>query len=365
MSISSNQDKNCQPDGFSVLSSTTPDVAAPGISLFAGTSSHQLLDELAEMDHEEVDANLLLFVERQLQEKETAELRAKIFQAEQEIAKQAVDLKRSMEECHAAQLEKTNIESRQGEILRQYKKLIDDAEINQKRKDLAYLFGRVCDKAEERLLRNPEFVKLFEETKTCHAFILVLDIRRSTELMLRATTPQDYARFLDGLMNRLVRIIKNHFGIIDKFTGDGLLAYFPVFYSGTDAGYLALAAARDCHAAFANHYRAERERFTVSFAEAGLGIGIDCGEVHLLRITGELTVVGTPVVYASRMASADAGHTYMNHRATSELNRQGVPIRQSETAVPMKHEGAILAYDVALTDSKFTPTAPEWLIAPS
>jgi hypothetical protein len=58
----------------------------------------------------------------------------------------------------------------------------------QKRKDLGYLLSRVCDAGAEKLLRDENFVKPFEEAKACSAYILAIDIRRSTDLMLRGKT---------------------------------------------------------------------------------------------------------------------------------------------------------------------------------
>ena len=45
-----------------------------------------------------------------------------------------------------------------------------------------------------------------------------------------------------GLCEELKGLISDRFGIVDKFTGDGLLASFPDFFSGPDAGYRAISA---------------------------------------------------------------------------------------------------------------------------
>jgi len=38
-----------------------------------------------------------------------------------------------------------------------------------------------------------------------------------------------------------MNIVRKHFGVVDKFTGDGILCFFPEFFCGLDAGYYALA----------------------------------------------------------------------------------------------------------------------------
>jgi hypothetical protein len=73
-------------------------------------------------------------------------------------------------------------------------------------------------------------------------FVLSVDIRRSTELMLKARTAEKFAEFITGLSIELTTIVLNSFGVFDKLTGDGILAFFPDFFSGPDAAYRVVAA---------------------------------------------------------------------------------------------------------------------------
>jgi len=165
-----------------------------------------------------------------------------------------------------------------------------------------------------------------------------------------------------GSTSQLVGVIKDNYGVVDKFTGDGLLAYFPDFFTGQDAGYRTLAAAQACHSVFAQLYREARNSFTVTLKDVGLGIGIDFGEVHILRVTGELTVVGAPVVYACRLSGAPAGHTYMNHSAVAQLNsRCQTVFAANEVDFDIKHEGLVLCQDVTLAHISYEPALPDWV----
>lgn len=151
------------------------------------------------------------------------------------------------------------------------------------------------------MLASDEFRRLFESGSPRNAFVMSVDIRRSTELMLKAREAEQFAAFITGLCTRLTQIVLDSYGVFDKFSGDGILAFFPDFYSGEDAGYYAMTAAARCHKAFEEHYARSRTFFTSVLKDTGLGIGIDYGQVHLVQVAGGLTVVGAPVVYACRM----------------------------------------------------------------
>jgi hypothetical protein len=242
------------------------------------------------------------------------------------------------------------------DLKRDLRELAQDYSKLQKQKDLGYLLDRVCPAAYDRLINDADFVKNFQEEKACDAFVLSIDIRRSTDLMLRAKTPQTYAEFLDAVCTKLVEEIKRNYGVVDKFTGDGLLAYFPLFFSGDDAGYRTLAVTQACHKVFAELYREQRNRFSVTLKDVGLGIGIDFGPVHFCRVTSELTVVGAPVVYACRFSGAPVGYTYMNHSAWRDANHgaqecKGKPVKPLQTPVNHRLWGVGKLYTFKIQDN--------------
>jgi hypothetical protein len=127
------------------------------------------------------------------------------------------------------------------------------------REQLGFLLNQVSDEAKAVLLESSDFREQFLGSTEHSAFVLSVDIRRSTELMLKARTPDDFAKFTTALCAELTQIIVESLGVFDKFTGDGVLAYFPDFYSGSDAAYRVIAAADRCHSAFARHYHESRK----------------------------------------------------------------------------------------------------------
>jgi class 3 adenylate cyclase len=227
--------------------------------------------------------------------------------------------------------------------------------------DARHLLDRVRPSAHRLLSQGGELRKQFEEDKPCTAFVMSIDIRRSTELMLKAREPKRFADFITGLCSTLGGIIIDNYGVFDKFTGDGVLAFFPDFYCGNDGGYRAVKVADEAHRAFTEHYSRNRNCFTSVLKETGLGIGVDYGTVQLVRIRDQLTVVGTPVVYACRMGGASAGQTLLNQPAYEHIfERFSAYCNFEETEIEFKHEGKTVAYRVSLNEKAFRLAIPAW-----
>ncbi len=113
------------------------------------------------------------------------------------------------------------------------------------------LISQVNDEARKKLFESENFRSLFESVSECESYVLSIDIRRSTELMLKAKHPRLFEKFIVSLCRGLSEIIMGNYGIFDKFTGDGILSFFPDFFSGNDAGLLAIKSSLECHRFFA------------------------------------------------------------------------------------------------------------------
>ena len=229
---------------------------------------------------------------------------------------------------------------------------------------LQHLLRCVSSNAHEKIESDEEFRSQFTSEAEVNAFVVSVDIRRSTELMLKARSPKLFADFITSLCGDLEKIFKQNWAVVDKFTGDGILAFFPEFFSGPDAGFLALRAAKQANDAFSNRYREFRTSFTTVLKDVGLGTGIDYGKVHQVRMAGALTIVGQPVVYACRMGGAPAGKILMNQPAFEVINSRYETLTMiSETSISIKAEGDLVAYDVQLLKRDFTPKSPGWIPA--
>jgi class 3 adenylate cyclase len=223
------------------------------------------------------------------------------------------------------------------------------------------LLNSVSQQGQERLLSDSALQEQFLTAKRVNAFVMSVDIRRSTELMLKARSPEEFAEFLSVLTQRLITIITNHYGVFDKFTGDGVLAFFPEFYTGPESADWVLNAAAECHDAFRELYKAHRRIFVSVLKDVGLGIGIDHGTVNLVRVANGLTVVGVPVVYACRLSSAPHGVTLLNQGAYEEIRAAGKGASEIvESELDVKHEGLMVAYEAKHQAPFYDPRRPDW-----
>ena len=235
-----------------------------------------------------------------------------------------------------------------------------------KKEQLSFVLNRIHDEAKQVFLESPEFQDEFlsnKPDKHCEAYVMAVDLRRSTEMMLKSRRPELFAEFIMELTSTLRQIVLEHHGVFDKFTGDGILAFFPEFYTGSDAGYHVMSAAQECHEAFTEHYRRNFSCFytVMSMKDVGLGIGIDYGEISLVQVGQELAMVGNPVVYACRMGGTRAGNTLLNQPAYEKVNdRFSMYCSLTEDEIDIKHEGLHVAYSVRRNEREFIPAAPAW-----
>lgn len=274
-------------------------------------------------------------------------------QLKEEINKIQKELFETQKEFERVKASKKEAEA----VIKKWQQLAEDFE---RKNWLLHISSRICSEASQRLFDDEKFRNLFIDWKECKTVVVSIDIRRSTELMLKARTPQLFAKFITELSQKLSEVIIRNYGIFDKFTGDGILAFFPDFYSWEDAIGFAINAAKECHQVFTQHYNNCRSCFNVFIKSVGLWIGIDYGTVTLVNNNHSLTVVWVPVVYACRMSWTEAWNTILNQPArelAEDLYKKDVTIK--ETEIIIKHEGPAVAYSVELSDT-LTLKKPNW-----
>lgn len=148
--------------------------------------------------------------------------------------------------------------------------------------------------------------------------VLIADIRKSQDLM---TYGPDADFFRDKILEfttEMRRIIKNHYGVFDKFTGDGFLCYFNSHLCERFGVDYYEQVVKSC-----NEIMQFSEAFFKDWVKnirklppnsSGLTIGIDSGIVKFRDLDNHLFAIGDSIIWANRMSSSgEKGEIILNN----------------------------------------------------
>ena len=157
----------------------------------------------------------------------------------------------------------------------------------------------------ERILRaGPAALAPVEREVT----VMFSDIRGFTSISEKMS-PRDLLAFLDDYFGRMSQVVKGHDGVVGKFLGDGLLAFWGVPDPVDDHAVRAVRAARDMRKVI-RELNTQRER--EGLPAIRIGIGIHTGPVAAGMLGGalqsEYTVIGDAVNVASRIEGLTKTH---------------------------------------------------------
>jgi len=123
--------------------------------------------------------------------------------------------------------------------------------------------------------------------------ILFSDIRSFTSLS-EQMTPQDNFDFINAYLSRMQPVISQHFGFIDKYIGDAIMALFPT--NADDAVQAAIAMLKRLTEYNLTRGRPDRPILSI-------GIGINTGLLMLGTVGGQQRMDGTVISDAVNVAS--------------------------------------------------------------
>ena len=142
----------------------------------------------------------------------------------------------------------------------------------------------------------------------CEVTVLFSDIRGFTSMSERME-PRDVLAMLDDYFGRMSIVVKGHDGVVGKFLGDGLLAFWGTPDRVPDHAARAVKSARDMRRVVAE-LNAERARD--GLAPIAIGIGVHTGKVAAGMLGGSLqseyTIIGDAVNVASRIEGLTKEH---------------------------------------------------------
>jgi class 3 adenylate cyclase len=170
----------------------------------------------------------------------------------------------------------------------------------------------------DRLLRDPaRRGRLGGESQD--VVVLFADIRGFTSFAERRD-PEESVAVLNQAMAELIAPLRIHGGILDKYVGDGLLAFFEPSPALDGAARRAVEAAHAMQRGFRNLWA---NSLSEELRRLGLGIGISAGRVVVGNVGSEetmnYTVIGDPVNVASRLQDLAASGEILVSEAIHDL----------------------------------------------
>lgn len=181
--------------------------------------------------------------------------------------------------------------------------------LDRRAREVRSMFSRfVSAKVVDRLIRNPELACISGDNRI--VTILFADIQNYTSFSERHE-PHEIVKVLNMYLSEMVSVIMEHDGTLDKFLGDGILAYWNAPLAQPEHAKLAV----NCAMEMIKRGEKVREQIANECGEPlSWGIGINTGEV-VAGIIGatekkmEYTVIGDNVnlTYRIQNSSREAG----------------------------------------------------------
>ena len=198
------------------------------------------------------------------------------------------------------------------------------------------------------LLEHPEAIARGGALR--QAVILFADVRGFTAICERCS-PEQVISFLNTYFNKMTQVIFAHDGVVDKYIGDGLMAFFGVPIFREDA------AARAVEAAIAMQRGLlelrDRQGSASAFPIERIGIGIHGGEVVVGNVGSEMhqeyTLLGDSVNVAARLESLSTAGEILISGWIKERLPEGRFTLQARGLLKVKgRKGEIDAFEVVV-----------------
>ncbi len=196
---------------------------------------------------------------------------------------------------------------------------------------------------------------LVKNMSTSDTIVLVADIRKSQDLM---TYGPDADFFRDKILEfttEMRQIIKDHYGVFDKFTGDGFLCYFNSHLCerfGVDYYEQFVKACNDIMT-FSESFFKEWVKNIRKLPpnSSGLTIGVDSGIVKFRDLDNHLFAIGDSIIWANRMSSAgEKGEIILNNIPYHKIKEKCEHIKFDNFCKTTKSGESFVAYKMKINN---------------
>ena len=194
--------------------------------------------------------------------------------------------------------------------------------------------------------------------------VLFCDLKGFTSLS-EGMTPQGLVKVMNRYLSIMSEPIRSHRGIIDKYIGDGIMAYWgPPFVGEADHARFACLAVMDMIARIATLRQEIPELLGVRgtpMEKCDLRIGVATGEALVGSIGSDVmmsyTVMGDVVNLASRLESANKAYGTRNLISERTIAAAGtaVEVREIDRIVVAGHTHSEIVFEILGREGALTP----------
>jgi class 3 adenylate cyclase len=196
------------------------------------------------------------------------------------------------------------------------------------------------------------------------ATVIVGDLRLSGFVLKEALKPSLFAKFIIGFTEAMRSLTNENEGWFDKFTGDGFISFWihepsqPREVARIPEFCQAILPASE---ALVANLRGNSRNFPTG---VGLSLGADSGPCELARVGDSLTLIGAPIVGATRMVERAAANRMVANilfgealeRERARLEERGIRIKRTNVRTK-EYPGGQEAFELLFSVRQRTPAA--------
>jgi adenylate cyclase len=221
------------------------------------------------------------------------------------------------------------------------------------RKWITDVFGKyVSPVVIDNLIKNPDLIKLGGEKRNITIFFS--DIRGFTTISERLN-PEDLVQLLNGYLTEMTDIIRKNEGLVDKFMGDAIMAFWGAPLDLTDHAEVACSSSLEMMDKLRELQKKWKKEGIPSF---DIGIGLNSGDAIVGNMGSstrfDYTAIGDNVNLASRLEGLNKtyGTNIIISQGTYKVIKDKFETRKLDAVMVMGKKKPILIYELVSQKNK-------------